>query len=401
MEINKLVADRIKNQEGYRFTSLMELKEKVKKDSRELLLDFGIGEQRCGAPNDVIKVLNEESINPNNHVYSDNGIKEFNEKVSKYFKEEYNLYFDPKTEINHCMGIKSALTILPLCLINTNDYILTTSPGYVVIENMAKWIGAKIKHIELKKENNYLFDLNNIDEEILRKTKLLYINYPNNPTGAIANEEFYRHIIEFAKKYNFIVINDAAYIDLTFNKEDRISFMQVEGAKDIGVELHSFSKGYNMTGFRIGYIIGNKDIIKMFKLVKDNMDSGQFIPIQKSAIKALDCRDFIENNCQKIKNRHVRFKEICKNNNIMTEMPKATFYQFVDVPKYIEYNDNIIQINNGNDFSLFLLKELKIMTIPYENNVRFSLTFNSSDDQEENYIFNLLDRRFKTCKFIY
>ena len=140
MEINKLVADRIKNQEGYRFTSLMELKEKVKKDSRELLLDFGIGEQRCGAPNDVIKVLNEESINPNNHVYSDNGIKEFNEKVSKYFKEEYNLYFDPKTEINHCMGIKSALTILPLCLINTNDYILTTSPGYVVIENMAKWI---------------------------------------------------------------------------------------------------------------------------------------------------------------------------------------------------------------------------------------------------------------------
>ena len=156
-----------------------------------------------------------------------------------------------------------------------------------------------------------------------------------------------------------------------------------------------------MTGFRIGYIIGNKDIIKMFKLVKDNMDSGQFIPIQKSAIKALDCRDFIENNCQKIKNRHVRFKEICKNNNIMTEMPKATFYQFVDVPKYIEYNDNIIQINNGNDFSLFLLKELKIMTIPYENNVRFSLTFNSSDDQEENYIFNLLDRRFKTCSFIY
>lgn len=398
--MNNNLANRIKNQNGYRFTSLMEHKNKVINKNSDLLIDFGIGEQKSGAPKEVIDIINKEIQTPINHLYSDNGIDEYKEKISNYFKQEYDVYFDPKTEINHCIGIKSALTILPLCFINPGDYVLMPRPAYVVLENMAKWLGANIKYLDLKEENNYLFNLNEIDEDILKKTKILYINYPNNPTGAIATKDFYNHIIEYAKKYNFIIVNDAAYIDLTFDKKDKLSFMQVEGAKSVGVELHSFSKGYNMTGFRIGYVVGNKDIIKAFKLVKDNMDSGQFIPIQKGAMKALDCKEFIKQNGTKIKNRHIKFHEICKENSLVTTIPKATFYQFVRIPKEIEFNNNKIIINNANDFSFFLLNELKIMTIPYGNNVRFSMTF-TENDEDEDRIFELFKKRISKCKFRY
>ena len=396
----ELIAQRIKGQDGYRFTSLMEVKNQVALEG-EKILDFGIGEQRCGAPQEVIDVLKEESTYPFNHVYSDNGIDEFKEKVSEYFKQEYGVYFDPKSEINHCLGIKSALSILPLCFINPGDYVLSSSPGYVVLENMAKRLGANVIHLDLNEDNNYLFDLDEIDEEILRKTKILYMNYPNNPTGQIANVEFYKKIIDYAQKYNFIVINDAAYIDLTFEQKDKLSFMQVEGAKSVGVELHSFSKGYNMTGFRIGYIIGNKEIIKAFKLVKDNLDSGQFIPIQKAAIKALECQEFIKNNCKKIYNRHKKFYEICNNKNLITNIPKATFYQFVKVPKIVEFNNKIIIIKSGEEFSMFLLRKLKIMTIPYQNNVRFSMTFTLANCNEEDNFFKEFNNRISKCKFIY
>ena len=396
----EIIAQRIKGQDGYRFTSLMEIKNQVALEG-EKILDFGIGEQRCGAPQEVIDVLKEESTYPFNHVYSDNGIDEFKEKVSEYFKQEYGVYFDSKSEINHCLGIKSALSILPLCFINPGDYVLSSSPGYVVLENMAKWLGANVIHLDLNEDNNYLFDLDEIDEEILRKTKILYMNYPNNPTGQIANVEFYKKIIDYAQKYNFIVINDAAYIDLTFEQKDKLSFMQVEGAKSVGVELHSFSKGYNMTGFRIGYIIGNKEIIKAFKLVKDNLDSGQFIPIQKAAIKALECKEFIKNNCEKIYNRHKKFYEICNNNNLITNIPKATFYQFVKVPKIVEFNNKKIIIKSGEEFSMFLLRKLKIMTIPYQNNVRFSMTFTLANCNEEDNFFKEFNNRISKCKFIY
>lgn len=396
----EIIAQRIKGQDGYRFTSLMEVKNQVALEG-EKILDFGIGEQRCGAPQEVIDVLKEESTYPFNHIYSDNGIDEFKEKVSEYFNQEYGVYFDPKSEINHCLGIKSALSILPLCFINPGDYVLSSSPGYVVLENMAKWLGANVIHLDLNEDNNYLFDLDEIDEEILRKTKILYMNYPNNPTGQIANVEFYKKIIDCAQKYNFIVVNDAAYIDLTFEQKDKLSFMQVEGAKSVGVELHSFSKGYNMTGFRIGYIIGNKEIIKAFKLVKDNLDSGQFIPIQKAAIKALECQEFIKNNCKKIYNRHKKFYEICNNNNLITNIPKATFYQFVKVPKIVEFNNKIIIIKSGVEFSMFLLRKLKIMTIPYQNNVRFSMTFTLANCNEEDNFFKEFNNRVSKCKFIY
>lgn len=400
---NNIIANRISNQKGYRFTSLMELKNEVKNNSPREILDFGIGEQNCGAPEKVINILNKENINPLNHIYSDNGIEEFKEEISKYYLEEYGVYFNPLTEINHCMGIKSSLCILPLCLCNPGDYVLMSKPGYVVLENMAKWIGANIEYLEINEDNNYLFSLENIDEEILKKTKILYMNYPNNPTGQIANKDFYLEVIKYAKKYGFVVVNDAAYIDLTFDKKDKLSFMQVEGAKDVGVEVFSFSKGYNMTGFRIGYILGNKEIIKAFKLVKDNMDSGQYIPIQKCAIQALKEKEFIKNNCEKIKRRHVKFYNICKNINLFTQVPKATFYQFVKVPKAINYQGKMINVNKASDLSMFFLKELQIMTIPYDesNHLRFSMTFNANTEKEENNFFNEFKNRLKDCSFIY
>ncbi len=401
--MNNIIAKRIFKQEGYRFTSLMELKKMINRNSNRKMLDFGIGEQDCGAPKEVIDILNKESLNPLNHIYSDNGIEEFKRAISNYYFEEYGLYFDPNTEINHCMGIKSSLCILPLCLCNPGDYVLITKPGYVVLENMAKWIGANIVYLNINEDNDYLFSIENVDEKILKKTKILYMNYPNNPTGQVANKDFYLKIIKYAKKYGFLVVNDAAYIDLTFDKKDKLLFMQVDGAKDVGVEVFSFSKGYNMTGFRIGYILGNKDIIKAFKLVKDNMDSGQYIPIQKCAIQALKEKDFLKNNCQKIKNRHLKFYDICQKVNLITKIPKATFYQFVKVPKVINYQDKIININIASDLAMFFLKELQIMTIPYDesNCLRFSMTFSVDTEKEEDDFFNELENRLKACKFVY
>jgi len=396
-----LLADRIAKQKGYRFTNLMKIKQEVKNNCERALLDFGIGEQRCGAPKKVIKIINKENKKAINHIYSDNGIEEFKEEVSKYYLKEYGVYFDPKKEINHCMGIKSSLCILPLCLCNPGDYILVTRPGYIVLENMAKWLGAKIYYLDLNENNNFLFSLSNVDEKVLKKAKILYMNYPNNPTGQIANKEFYQEVVEFAKKYNFVVVNDAAYIDLTFDEKDKLSFMQIDGAKDVGVEVFSFSKGYNMTGFRIGYILGNEKIIEAFKLVKDNMDSGQFIPIQKGAIQALKEKEFIKLNCQKIKKRHLKFYEICQKLNLATSVPKATFYQFIKSPKKVKYFDSEYEFNNSNDFSLFLLKEFQIMCIPYqENYLRFSMTFDAKNETEENNVLKEFYLRLKDCKFI-
>lgn len=398
---DELLANRIANQKGYRFTSLMKIKQEVKDNSNRKVLDFGIGEQRCGAPKRVIKVINKESKNPLNHIYSDNGIEEFKFEISKYYQKEYGVYFNPSKEINHCIGIKSSLCILPLCLCNPNDYILMTRPGYVVLENMAKWLGAKVEYLDLNEENNYLFSLDDIDENILRKTKILYMNYPNNPTGQIANKEFYQEVISYAKKYNFVVVNDAAYIDLTFDKKDKLSFMQVEGAKDIGVEVFSFSKGYNMTGFRIGYILGNEKLIEAFKLVKDNIDSGQFIPIQKGAIQALKEKEFVQANCNKIKNRHIKFNKICKKLNLISSVPKATFYQYIKSPRKVKYLNQEYTFSSSHEFAMFLLKEVQIMCIPYQTNyLRFSMTFDAKNINEENDVLKEFYLRLKDYEFI-
>ena len=377
----------IETDEYYRFSRLNKEKNKVAKISKEKILDLGIGDPNDYPPRKVIDEIKESIELDSSHGYSDNGIIEFRYKISNYLGVSYKC-------VNHTMGTKEALCILALMFISKNDYIITTTPGYNILENMSKWLGGKTYYLPLLEETNYEINLDKIPKSILRRTKLMYLNYPNNPTGKLATKELYLKALKLAKKYKFMVINDNAYGDLFYNKEDIINFRDIEGFSEFGIELNSFSKGYNMTGYRIGYILSNEKVIRVFQNVKDNLDSGQFIPIQKGAIKALDSYKFVEELKCKYRIRQERLHSLLSNLGFNYELPKAGFFAYIKIPKYIDD----VYMNNAYKCSMYLLKNYQIMTIPYdineESHIRLSLTFKENDD----VFFNDLEKRLKKMK---
>ena len=200
----------------------------------------------------------QKKLKPENRGYSDNGIPEFKAAAAYYLKEVFSVEgIDADTEIVHSIGSKPALAMLPSCFINPGDITIMTVPGYPVLGTHTKYLGGEVFTVELTKENNFLPDLTAIPEDIARRAKLLYLNYPNNPTGASATVEFFTEVVEWAKKYDVVVVHDAPYAALTYDGIKPFSFLSVPGAKDVGVELHSLSKSYNMTGWRIGFVAGN------------------------------------------------------------------------------------------------------------------------------------------------
>lgn len=403
-DINELFANRIggknylNNTNIYRFTKIKKAKEEALRNGYDVI-DFGIGEPDKKANDLVIDSLYNEAKKWENREYADNGCLEFNKACAGYLRVEHNVDVDYKSEVMHCMGIKEALNILPLAFINKDDYIITTSPGYSVMSNMGKWLGCNVYEYKLNRFNKYLIDFDDIDENILKKCKLLYINYPNNPTGAVATREFFKEVVKYAKKYNFIVVHDAAYIDLCFDDTNKISFLSVEGAKDVGVEIYSFSKGFNMTGWRIGFIAGNKDIVKAYGTVKENMDSGQFLAIQKASITALNNYDLIvKENRNLYKRRHELVSKTLTKHGFKVEIPKAGFYEYVSIPKKC----NGVSFESAEEFSLWLIENVYIMVIPYDNEgkyIRFSMTFKAKDEKEEIEVINELDKRLSKYKF--
>ena len=406
LNINELFSNRIGGKEFlnntniYRFTKIKNAKEEAINKGYEVL-DFGIGEPDKKANDLIIDCLYDEAKKWENREYADNGCLEFNKACSAYLRVEHGVEVDYKSEVMHCMGIKAALNILPLAFINKDDYIITTSPGYNVMANLGKWLDCKVYEYKLNKFNNYLIDFEDIDESILKKCKLLYINYPNNPTGAVATREFFKEVVKYAKKYNFIVVHDAAYIDLCFDESSKVSFLSVEGAKDVGVELYSFSKGFNMTGWRIGFIAGNKDIIKAYGTIKENVDSGQFLAIQKACITALNNYELIVNeNKEMYLRRHKLIKDVLEKCGFKASVPKAGFYQYVEIPK----SCNGVSFESASEFALWLIENAHVMVIPYDDEgkyVRFSMTFVASNEEQEKEVADKLEERLKKYKFEY
>ncbi len=404
-DVNELYSDRIggknylNNGNIYRFSKIKKAREEYKKNGYEIL-DFGIGEPDKKANDKVIDSLYEEAKKWENREYADNGCLKFNKACKGYLMVEQGVDIDYKSEIMHCMGIKEALNILPLAFVNKDDYVITITPGYNVMSNMAKWLGAKVYEYKLNKFNNYLIDFDDIDENILKKCKLLYLNYPHNPTGAVATREFFKKVVQYAKKYNFIVVHDAAYLDLCFDEASKISFLSVEGAKDVGVELYSFSKGFNMTGWRIGFIAGNKDIIKVYGTVKENLDSGQFLAIQKASITALNNYEIITKEMKKMYlRRHELVKNVLEKHGFKSSVPKAGFYQYVSIPK----SCNKVTFESAEEFALWLLNNAYIVVIPYDveegKYIRFSMTFIAKDEEDEKRVVEELDKRLAKYKF--
>lgn len=404
--IQELFAERIggnmfgKDEKIYKFEKIKRSKRAaIKENPGTLLIDLGVGEPDEKAFDPVIKTLQEEAVKPENRGYADNGITEFKKTASRYMKDVFNVDdLDPEKEIVHAIGSKSALSMLPSAFINAGDVTLMTVPGYPVLGTHSSWYGGDVYNIPLKKENKFLPDYSEIPAEKLKKAKILLINYPNNPTGANATEEFYGKTVEFAKKNNIIVIQDAAYAALTYNKKP-LSFLSTPGSKDVGIEIHSLSKAFNMTGWRIAFIAGNRLIVNAFANVKDNYDSGQFIAIQKAAITALENPGITEKIRKKYERRLTTLVTILNNAGFDVKMPDGTFYLYVEVPKGIKGGQSF---TSGEDFSQFLIREKLISTVPWDdvgNFIRFSATFETTENQNEEEILNEIKNRLSSLDF--
>lgn len=385
----------------YKFEKIKRAKQAAKKDFPNIeLIDLGVGEPDEMADAGIVARLAEEAAKAENRGYADNGIPEFKEAAAKYLEEVFGVEgIDPVSEVVHSIGSKPALAMIPSVFINPGDVAILTVPGYPVLGTHTKYLGGEVYNVQLTKENNFLPDLASIPEEIAHRAKLLYLNYPNNPTGASATTGFFTEVVEWAKKYNVIVVHDAPYAALTYDGLKPLSFLSVPGAKDVGVELHSLSKSYNMTGWRIGFVAGNPLIVKAFSDVKDNNDSGQFIAIQKAAAYGLSHPEITEKIAEKYSRRHDMLVEALNELGFRAEKPKGSFFLYVEAPKGIKGGR---RFESGEDFSQFLIREKLISTVPWDdagNFVRFSVTFEAKGEEEERRVIEEIKRRLSDVEF--
>ncbi|MBO0586330.1 LL-diaminopimelate aminotransferase [Sporosarcina sp. E16_8] len=407
--IQQLFADRLGGpefglkEEIYKFEKIKRIKKEASLENPHMeLIDLGVGEPDGMADEAVVKILAEEARKPENRMYADNGVVELKYAAAKYMKQVFGVDdLDPETEINHLIGAKSALAMLPAAFINPGDITLMPSPCYPILGTHTEYYGGEVVHLPLLEGNSYLPKLHSLNEGILKKAKLLYLNYPNNPTGAVANAEFFEEVVQFAKNNQLIVVHDASYAALVFEDEKPLSFLSVPGAKEVGIELHSLSKSFNMTGWRIGFMAGNLKIVKAFKTVKDTVDSGQFIAIQKAAAFALSHPKITELTAAKYSRRHDLLAIALSECGFTVKKPNGSFFLYTKIPKAVASGP---QFQSAEEFSHYLLREHLISSVPWDDAghyVRFSVTFQAIGVEEELQVITEIKARLSTSKFIF
>jgi len=408
-QIRKLFAERIGGErfgldtEIYKFEKIKRAKQLAKAEHPDMeLIDLGVGEPDDMADASVVRRLAEEAAKRENRFYADNGILEFKQAASEYMEKVFGVKgLDPVSEINHAIGSKSALSILPHAFINQGDIALLPSPCYPVLGTHTEFLGGQVYYMPISEENQFLPDLDAIPKNILKRAKLLYLNYPNNPTGASATPEFFAKVVRFAKEHNLMVVHDAAYAALVFDGAKPLSFLSIPGAKEVGVELHSLSKSFNMTGWRIGFIAGNPLVVKAFATIKDHTDSGQFIAIQKAAAYALRHPEITESISEKYSRRHELLVAALRELGFRAQKPKGSFFLYTEAPKGIEGGP---EFASAEDFSQYLIREKLISTVPWDEAgryVRFSVTFQADGEEEERRIMDEVKRRLSDVRFIF
>lgn len=396
-----LFADRIggaqfgKEDKIYKFEKIKRAKrEAVKNNPGVELIDLGVGEPDERTFDVVLETLKSEAGRHENRGYSDNGIGEFKEAAAAYLERVFGVGgISPEREVNHSIGSKPALAMIPAAFINPGDVTLMTVPGYPVAGTHTQWYGGEVYNIPLEKENGFLPDLESVPADIRKRAKLLVINYPNNPTGARATESFYKDVIEFALANNVVVVQDAAYAALSYDGKP-LSFLGVPGAREVGVEIHSLSKSYNMTGWRMAFVAGNEGVVKAFAAVKDNYDSGQFKAIQWAAIQALEHPELTDIIKAKYERRLRELVRVLSSIGFAAEMPGGTFYLYVRSPKAIKGGRSF---RTAEDFSQYLIKEKLISTVPWDDVghfLRFSATFEAPSMEAEGRVIKEIERRF-------
>lgn len=328
------VAERIKNLPPYLFAEIDKVIEKKRKEGVDVI-SLGIGDPVEPTPSHIIERLLKEAKNPKNHRYpSYYGLREFRRSISNWYEKRFGVKLDSETEILPLIGSKEGIAHISWAFLDKEDVSLVPDPGYPVYKIGAILSGAKPISMPLTAENDFLPNLSKIMEEDARRARLLFINYPNNPTSSIAHLEFFNEVVKFAKKYDILVCHDNAYSEITFDGYRAPSFLQAEGAKEVGVEFHSLSKTYNMTGWRVGFVVGNKKAIEALGRVKTNIDSGIFNAIQCAGIEALEGpQDCVEKMREIYKRRRDMVSQVLERVGIKHQKPKATIYIWAEVPE--------------------------------------------------------------------
>ncbi|NQT09765.1 MAG: LL-diaminopimelate aminotransferase [Desulfobacteraceae bacterium] len=327
-------SDRLNSLPPYLFKEIDRKKEEVRKSGVDII-DLGVGDPDMPTPLHIIEALNRAALDPANHRYpSYTGMDDFNKAVARWYKRRFNVDIDYKKEVVTLIGSKEGIAHIPLAFINNGDIALVTSPGYPVYDIGVKFAGGQTYFMDLLKQNNFLPDLGAVPKEIAPKAKMMFINYPNNPTSAVATGEFFEETVAFAEMNNIIVCHDAAYTEMAFDGYKPKSFLETAGAKDVGIEFHSLSKTYNMTGWRIGFAVGRAEVIQALGQVKSNIDSGAFQAIQIAGIAALegDQTCLKETNSEYTSRRDILVDGLV-NLGFSVERPKATFYLWIEVPQ--------------------------------------------------------------------
>jgi len=402
--IQNLFAERIGGSNYGKSTAIYKF-EKIKRAKRSAMaahpeaeiIDLGVGEPDQMAFPEIVRTLCTEAKKPENRGYADNGDAVLKQAAARYLDSVCGVPgIDPETEVIHSIGSKAALSILPAALINPGDYVLMTTPGYPVFGTHAKYYGGLVHNLPLVRENDFLPDLDSIPADILKKAKVLVINYPNNPTGASATPEFFRKVVEFAKANRIIVIHDAAYAALVFEGKP-LSFLATPGAKEVGIELHSASKSFNMTGWRIGFVAGNALLVKAYGDVKDNTDSGQFLAVQHAAAHGLDHPEITQKIAAKYSRRMDGLVKVLSRAGFDARKPKGSFFLYVKAPvAAVKADGSRISFASAEEVSQWLITEKLLSTVPWDDAgayLRFSVTFMAKNQAEERRILREIGAR--------
>jgi len=349
------MAKRVKDLPPYLFASIDQMKQKAIQKGVDII-NLGVGDPDLPTPSEIIRALQRAVENPLHHQYpSYDGMKSFRQAVASWYEKRFGVSLDPDREVLTLIGSKEGIGHIPLALVNPGDAVLIPSPGYPVYQAATLFAGGQPCTFPLLKENGFIPILSEIPKPILKKSRLLFINYPNNPTAATADLAFFEELASFAKENQIIVCHDAAYSEIYYNGLQQPSFLQARGAKEVGIEFHSLSKTFNMTGWRLGFAVGHAGVISALGKIKSNIDSGVFQAVQEAGITALNLGpaqlDAIRSTYQ---GRRDAFIPLLKELGFKVETPKAAFYVWVETP----------QGYGSMEFTKLLLEKSGIVTTP-------------------------------------
>ena len=365
-------AKRVQDLPPYLFVGISKAIAKKKEQGIDVI-SFGIGDPDIPTPKKVLDRLKKASDIPAHHRYPESeGLPEFRKAVADFYKNRFGVDLDFNNEIINLIGAKEGIAHAPLCFIDPGDKALVPNPAYPVYEIGTMFAGGETVYVDLLEENNFLIDFTSIDTKLAKEAKMLWINYPNNPTGAIAHLDFFKEAVEFCKEFDIALMHDACYTEVTYDDYVAPSLLQVPEAKDISIEFHSLSKTANMTGWRVGTAVGNPDMINALMRVKSNIDSGLSQAIQEMGIEALSLsKDWLNANNETYKKRRDKVVATLKEIGLDANAPKATLYIWTRVP-------------NGYTSASFtekLLEEVNVVVTPGsgygtagEGFIRLSLT---------------------------